>query len=209
MSTYETARIAVDPVIFTVRDKKLFVLLQEREKTPFQGFFELPGGLLTNEETAEEALKRKLTELFPEFKSHYFEQFFTFTAPDRDPRERTVSVGFITLIAAGIAHHDVKTSWHEVSSVKKMAFDHLAIVKQARELIQNRTDLSVAKHLLPKYFRLNEVQEMLEVIQDKKLDNRNFRRWALSSEALVETDKMSTGTAFRPAKLYTFKNQRA
>lgn len=209
MSSYEIARITIDPVIFTVKDKSLYVLLQEREKQPFQGLLELPGGILEKDETAEEALKRKLAGLFPEFKSHYFEQFHTFTTPNRDPRERTVSIGFIALIAAGVAHHDVKTAWHEVRSLKKLAFDHLVIINHAREVIRNRTDLTVAKHLLPKYFRLNEVQEMLEVIQDKELDNRNFRRWALSTEVLVETDKMSTGTAFRPAKLYSFKPSRA
>ena len=63
---YETAQIAVDPVILTIADGRLKVLLQRREKQPFKGKFELMGGLLRKNETAEQTLNRKLREILGE-----------------------------------------------------------------------------------------------------------------------------------------------
>ena len=62
MKEYETGRIAFDPVIFTMYDSKIYIRLQKREKNPFEGMFELPGGLLRPDITAEQNLKIKLKE---------------------------------------------------------------------------------------------------------------------------------------------------
>jgi 8-oxo-dGTP pyrophosphatase MutT (NUDIX family) len=53
---YEKSRIAVDGVIFTLSNNNLKIFLKKREKSPFENKFELPGGLVKENETAEEAL---------------------------------------------------------------------------------------------------------------------------------------------------------
>jgi ADP-ribose pyrophosphatase YjhB (NUDIX family) len=57
------ARVAVDPVLFTIHDHKLKILLHKREKNPFEGWLELPGGLIGENEDATETLIRKLAEM--------------------------------------------------------------------------------------------------------------------------------------------------
>ena len=95
MATIAEAKVAVDAVIFTIHDDQLKVLLFTREKEPFQGKLELPGGLLLKKETANESLQRKLNGIID---TKALTQFHTFTNPDRDPRGRVISIGFFAFI---------------------------------------------------------------------------------------------------------------
>jgi len=126
---YVTSKIAIDPVIFTIHQSKLKVLLHIREKEPFNDMKELPGGLILPKETAEESLQRKLKELVGHEKL-YFKQFYTFTKPTRDPRGRTVSIGFVSLINEAKIKEFVK--WYEYNLLKSLAFDHKQILEAAR-----------------------------------------------------------------------------
>ena len=55
-------RVAVDLVIFTVREGVLQVLLIERGVPPYLGQWALPGGFVLERETLEEAARRELEE---------------------------------------------------------------------------------------------------------------------------------------------------
>lgn len=48
------------------------------------------------------------------------------------------------------------------------------------------------------------MQKSYELIMDKKLDKRNFRKKALSTEGLRELNEYSKTKSKRPARLYTF-----
>ena len=196
---YEKARIAVDAVIFTLHDKKLKVMLHKREKEPYAGKLELPGGLLQGDETAEETLRRKLAEVH---KDIFFQQFFTFTHPSRDPRERTVSIGFVALIG----HEKLKDlgNWHDCSRLAGFAFDHREIIAKARDYLKDNISSLIVKEFMPKEFPLNRLQEAYEVIEQKRYDNRNFRKKMISSGIVAETNKLETGVSHRPAKLFRF-----
>src|SRR5262244_1299547 len=54
----EAVSVAVDLVIFTVRDGALQVLLIERGIPPYKGQWALPGGFVLERETLEEAARR-------------------------------------------------------------------------------------------------------------------------------------------------------
>ena len=201
--TYEKARIAVDAVIFTIHDKKLKVLLHKREKEPYKNKQELPGGLLRENETAEETLSRKLEEII-EHKNIFFQQFFTFTHPSRDPRERTISICFIALINEEKITNI--NNWYDYLNLPELAFDHKGIIKRARAYLKENVSSLIAKQFMPKEFPLNKLQDAYEIIEGKKYDNRNFRKKMISSGIVIETNKMETNVSHRPAKLFKFKS---
>ena len=196
---YTTARVAVDPVVFTIHNRTLKVLLVQREKDPFKGAYELPGGLLQGNETAEETLARKLQELAG--KSVFFTQFYTFSDPKRDARERTISIGFISLThELSVAQH---YSWHDYQKLPKLAFDHQKIILKARFYLKEHAD-ELVRHFMPKLFPLNKLQEVYELIEEKSYDNRNFRKQMITSGLVEETKYLERDVSHRPAKLFKF-----
>ena len=50
------------------------------------------------------------------------------------------------------------------------------------------------------------MQKAYELIMGKKLDKRNFRKKALTSNGLIELDEYTKSSSKRPARLYTFEN---
>ena len=200
--TYEKSRVAIDPVIFTIHQGKLKVLLHLREKEPFKNLKELPGGLLLSHETAEESLKRKLKELVGH-NTIFFKQFYTFTDPSRDPRGRTVSIGFVTLLNEEKVKDVVQ--WHDIDSVKECAFDHKKIIHTARTYLKEQIDPSIVKHFMPDVFPLNKLQEVYELLEETTYDNRNFRKKMISSEIVQETEQSEQNVSHRPAKLFRMR----
>lgn len=199
---YLTSKIAVDIVIFTIHKNKLKVLLNQREKEPFKNLNELPGGLILEAETAEECLIRKLEEITG-YTDLFFKQFNTFTKVSRDPRERTISIGFISLIEQDKIQNFMK--WYEYDSIKTLAFDHTQIVSMAREYLKENIDSSIVKHFMPKLFPLNALQEVYEIIENTKYDNRNFRKKMIASGIVEETKYLEENVSHRPAKLFKLK----
>lgn len=198
---YEQSRVAVDIVAFSIVDEELQVYLQEREKPPFEGRGELPGGLLLQNETAEQTVERKLKDMF-DLRKVKPRQFQTFTNPSRDPRTRTVTIGFIALIRPNSALKG--GAWYPMKKLPALAFDHAEIIRAAREYLLQLEELIVARELLATRFSLNELQNVIELIHEKKYDNRNFRRRLLMDKRIKETDAVTENVSHRPARLFEF-----
>ena len=62
--------------------------------------------------------------------------------------------------------------------------------------------------LLPPKFPLRQLQHLYEVILDRELDKRNFRKKILSMDILVELDEIEKDVAHRAAKLYRFNEKK-
>jgi 8-oxo-dGTP diphosphatase len=201
---YETAKVAADPVIFTIANGSLCVLLNVREKEPYKGRHELPGVLLLRGEDPETAINRKLKSLFDDAEV-YFTQFRTFYAPNRDPRTRTVSIGFIALVPAGLIA-DTK-SWFGVSRLPGLAFDHAEIIKEAERFLKKNLNALIAKQFLPDRFPLNQLQHVYETIEGTKYDNRNFRKKIIYDKVVVETKEFLKNQSNRPPRLYRFASK--
>lgn len=193
---YATSRVAVDAVVLSIIDDELKIFLHKREKPPFKNKHELPGGLLQNNETAEQTVERKVNEIVG--KGVFLEQFRTFTNPERDPRTRTVSIGFIALV------NEKKGEWHSIENLPDMAFDHEEIISVARQWLAEHTDKKMMKKLMPREFPLNNLQRAYELIERVKYDNRNFRKKILSLGYVEETGKLEENVSHRPAKLFRF-----
>ena len=207
---YEYARpaLAVDCVVFGL-DDSLKVLLIERGLDPFKGSWALPGGFVEMNESLDEAARRELAEE-TSLTNIFLEQLYTFSAPDRDPRDRVVSAGYYALVR--LSDHRLQAAtdaedarWFDVRQLPTLAFDHAKILQMAKERLQGKVRYQpIGFELLPKKFTLRQLQRLYEVVLERELDKRNFRKKILSMEILKELDEFESGVAHRAARLYRF-----
>ena len=62
--------------------------------------------------------------------------------------------------------------------------------------------------LLPEKFTLTQLQRLYEIILERPLDKRNFRKKILKMELLQELDEIEQDVAHRAARLYRFDPKR-
>ncbi len=211
MQESKTHEVTVDIVIFTIRRKKLEVLLVQRGHEPFKEKWAIPGGFIRLTEDLEDAAKRVLYER-TRVKNLYLEQFHTFGEPGRYPNARVITVSYFALIRSDDlmleADQDLdirNVNWHSVYNLPSLAFDHENIIQTALKKLRRRLEYTpVAFQLLPEKFTLTELQKTYELILDKELDKRNFRKKVLSLSILNEHDEFSKTSSKRPARLYSF-----
>ena len=215
--SYEHPRpsVTVDLVIFTIADDDLKVLLIRRAGEPFKNRWALPGGFVEIDESLEKAAARELKEEAG-VTNVYLEQLYTFGEPKRDPRGRVISVAYFALVDAGrqriqAASDAADAQWHSVFNPKlgpKLAFDHKKILEYAVWRLRNKIEwTTVGYELLPKKFTLSELQRVYEIILQKPVDKRNFRKKILAQGQIRELNESRSDGAHRPAKLYSFREK--
>jgi len=206
---YPRAALTVDCVVFGLDDESLKVLLIRRGLAPFQGDWALPGGFVGMEETLEEAAHRELVEETG-INIAYLEQLYTFGAIDRDPRERVVTVAYFALV--NLFEHPVHAAsdaadvaWFAVDDLPKLAFDHERIFSVARERLRGKVRYEpIGFELLPRKFTLTQLQRLYEIVLERELDKRNFRKKVLALDILQELNEVERDVAHRAARLYRF-----
>lgn len=205
--------LAVDCAVFGLDAGDLKVLLVERRRPPFQGAWALPGGFVGMRESVEQAARRELAEETG-VRDVYLEQLFTFSAVERDPRERVVSVAHYALVRLGAhqvrAASDAKAvAWRAVKQARGLAFDHDRILAVAHERLKGKVRYQpIGFELLPHKFTLGELQRLYETILEQPLDKRNFRKKILAMGLLVELGERQKDVAHRAARLYRFDKRR-
>lgn len=210
-SRYPHPAVTTDIVIFTLRDGQLKLLLIKRGGEPYQGRWALPGGFVHLDEDLETAARRELEEETG-LSGVYLEQLYTFGQPDRDPRERVITVAYYALIPSDQIRLQAATDaeavgWFAFEELPELAFDHDQIVEIAHQRLVAKLDYStIAFKFLPREFTLGEVQDVYEIIRREPVDKRNFRKQVLSFGKLTETKKLKREGAHRPARLYRVKN---
>lgn len=208
---YPHPAVTTDIVIFTIRQDELKILLIKRALPPHRNQWALPGGFIKLEESLEEGAKRELQEETG-VTGVYLEQLYTFGRPNRDPRERVITVAYYALIPSDelepkAASDAENVSWFGLKELPDLAFDHGRILKMAHERLVAKLDYStIAFQLMPTQFTLSELQQVYEVILREQIDKRNFRKRILSLNLIKETGKERKAGAHRPAKLYSAKN---
>lgn len=209
--TYQYARpaVTVDIVVFALDEHDLQVMLIQRDLAPSAGDWALPGGFVRVEETLDDAAARELREETG-LQDIFLEQLYTFGAVDRDPRERVVTVAYFALV--NLAGHAVQAStdarsaaWFSVNDLPQLAFDHGQIVDVALQRLRGKVRYQpIGFELLPEKFTLRQLQHLYEIILDRPLDKRNFRKKVLSMEIIKETNEIETDVAHRAARLFRF-----
>ncbi len=204
----KTHEITVDTVILTIKNNALNVLLVKRNNEPFKDKWAIPGGYVRMSENLDEAAVRVLKEK-TNVENIYLEQLYTFGDPLRHPVSRVITCAYFALIRSEDV--DVVTTddlaWHKVSELPPLAFDHKEIIEYALKRTRERLEMCpVAYQLLNEKFTLTEMQKAYEMIMEKKLDKRNFRKKVITTDGLRELNEFSKSSSKRPARLYTFEN---
>ncbi|MBZ5676901.1 MAG: NUDIX hydrolase [Acidobacteriia bacterium] len=210
---YPRAALTVDCVVFGLDEQELKVMLIQRGLPPFEGKWALPGGFVRLEETLDEAARRELQEETGLTKI-FLEQLYTFSEVDRDPRERVVSVAYYALV--NLSDHKVHAAtdardaaWFGVHDVPSLAFDHAGILQMALERLRAKLRYEpVGFELLPKKFTLSQLQHLYELVLEREIDKRNFRKRVLAMDLLEETDEVQQDVAHRAARLYRFDERK-
>jgi 8-oxo-dGTP diphosphatase len=225
-SAYPPFAVTVDVALLTVRDGLLQMLLVERGNDPYAGAWALPGGFVNVDEDVEDAASRELAEetgvtRLPS--GFYLEQLRTYGAPDRDPRMRVVSVGYVALTpppadepAAG--SDATMARWWPVKDLglglfdnepdddgPALAFDHARIVADAVERARAKLEYTtVATSFLSEPFTLADLRRVYEAVWSAALHPSNFRRKVMQSHGFVveDTGREIPPGGGPPAKLY-------
>ena len=141
----------------------------------------------------------------------YLEQLGSYGHPQRDPRERVITIAYFALIPSQKTQIRAATdaeavAWFATDELPQLAFDHASIVEQARHRLLSKLDYStIAFQFLPREFTLTQVQKIYEIILDEEIDKRNFRKRALALESIEETGELYRDGRHRPAKLYRLR----
>jgi len=192
--------VTVDVVLFTIRERKLHLLLVKRAVKPFEGRYALPGGFVGEDESLDAAAIRKLREETG-VERVYLEQLYTFGDPKRDPRGRVITVAYYALAPTDPSDG----TWFPVTDLPPLAFDHRKVADYAHQRLRNKLDwTNVGFELLPAKFTLSELQMVHEAILGEELDKRNFRR-KIIQRGIVKPTKEWQETGRKPAQLYRFK----
>ncbi len=210
------AVLASDIALFTVREGQLLVRLIRVERPPhFPNNPGLPGGILDEKETAEEASKRHIAAKGKISSDKiYLEQLYTFSAVDRDRRNRVVAVAYLALVPWDRLSPEEKEDskdvyWLPVRQAKNLAYDHEEMLRVAVARLRSRVHYTtLIQKLMPKEFTLTELEQMYESISGVALDKRNFRKKILKLEILTSLAAKKTGGRYRPAQLYRFTSPR-
>ncbi|MBN2349065.1 MAG: NUDIX hydrolase [Bacteroidales bacterium] len=132
---YPRPSLTTDGVIFGFDGNNLFVLLIERKFDPFKGKWAFPGGFVDMDETTDECVKREIAEETGII-INYFLQFHSFSALNRDPRGRTISVAYLSSVqkpsVSPVAGDDAgNVKWFDIKCLPDLAFDHQQVFNKA------------------------------------------------------------------------------
>ena len=100
------------------------------------------------------------------------------------------------------------TDRYKFTEVKndKIAFDHAIVILSGLERLRNKIEYTdVVFNMMPEYFTLGELQQVYEVILNKKLLDPAFRR--IIADKVEKTNKLKTGEGHRPSYLFKYKHK--
>jgi len=204
--------VTVDVVLFTIKNEELHTLLVRRTEQPFKDKWVIPGGIVSLNQSLEEAALFKLKEKTG-VKDIYLEQLYTFGDLKRDVRGRSITVSYFALIdwhrELKVASENVADAqWYSMDNLPPLGFDHEEILEYAHQRLKYKLEYTtVGFQLLSKKFTLTELQQVYEAILKRELDKRNFRKKIHSLGLLKQLKEYKREGAHRPAQLYTWKEK--
>ncbi len=209
---YPHPAVATDSVVFGYDGKQMNILLIERGIEPFKGCWSLPGGFIHMDETAEDCALRELSEE-TNVNDIYLEQFHIFSAVNRDPRERVLSIAFFALVRKSdynlIAGDDAaRAEWFNINELPPLAFDHIEIVNMAKDKLQDALRVKpIAFKLLDKKFIMSELQRLYEIIFETQYDRRNFQKKMLATGFINDEGLCDIPMRCRAPQMFSFNEE--
>ena len=134
---YPRPAVTADCVVIT-KEAEPKVLLIQRGEEPFKGAWAFPGGFMEIDETTEQCAIRELEEETGLVVTDIL-QIGAYSKVDRDPRGRTITVAYLSIIdaPAEVRGQDdaAKAQWFPLSELPTLAFDHAGIMEDAIALV--------------------------------------------------------------------------
>jgi 8-oxo-dGTP diphosphatase len=195
-------------VVLQVRGGKLQVLLWERGKEPYGGYWALPGGYLSPGEELEASIRRHLAAKVDVRELSHLEQLVTQSDPNRHPGEWQLATAYLGLVPADVDPAvPPDTAWHPFDSLPPMAFDHERIALAGRDRLRGKlsyTNLGFA--LAPPTFTMAELRDLYTAAIGHEVSATNLKRVLLRRGVLQPTgERRRPGpTGGRPAEVYRF-----
>jgi ADP-ribose pyrophosphatase YjhB (NUDIX family) len=199
-------------VVLQIRAGALRVLLWQRAREPFFGAWSLPGGYLEHGETLEQSIRRHLAAKVDVREVAHLEQLETLSDPDRDPREWQIATAYLGLVPTGVDPElPADTSWHPVSSLPELAFDHRQITLAGRERLRAKLSYTnVGFALAPPEFTISELRDLYAAALGHDISATNLQRVLLRRGVIEATgEHRSPGRGGgRPAAVFCFRARR-
>ena len=159
---YERLSLTTDILIFSVsdgkresyrrlNDKHFSVLLVKRDDFPFKNKWCLPGGFVKIDETIEEATERILKNE-TNLSNIYFEQLYTYSGVNRDPRMRVISTSYMALIDKNKLKEEIlkKASWFNILINEEN--DKIEVVlDNGEEILKFKLKRNLGKNMVDKF----------------------------------------------------------
>ena len=182
--------VGIDCIIFGFDKGELNLLLLKRNFEPAKGKWSLMGGFIQENESADAAAKRVLSELTG-LENVFMEQIGAFGEINRDPGERVISLAYYALININEYDRELvqqhNAYWVNVNELPDLIFDHTQMVE--------------------KLFTLSQLQSLYEAIYGEPMDKRNFRKRIADMDFIEKTDKIDKTGSRRGAYLYKFNDK--
>lgn len=218
--------VSVDCVVFGFDGEHLnfLAIKQKKTKSTIKEQYALPGDLVFEDEDLDEAAQRVLKEL-TNLEGIYLKQFHAFGDPNRvrdvkdtdwlstireHPNARVITIAYFSLVKMEDYHPHAasfaeRVAWLPIKRIPSLAFDHNHIISKAIEALREALVYkNIGFELLPKKFTLSQLQCLHEIILDKKLDKRNFRKSVKKMDNVVPLDEKQKGVDHKPAQLFEY-----
>lgn len=193
-------------------DPELGVLLWQRALDPEAGTWSLPGGTLRNDEDLTTSARRQLAEKVDVREVAHLEQLSVYSDPHRVPGERTVASTYLGLVPiTSDPQLPSDTSWHPVSHLPEMSFDHGRMVENARaRLAAKLSYTNIAYGLAPAEFSMSTLREIYCAALGHQVDATNLQRVLARRGVLTATGNTAPPgpSGGRPPALYRFTESR-
>ena len=207
---YKNPAVAADTALFAADGDALKLLLIRRGNYPYKGCWALPGGFVNIEEDVRQSAQRELQEETG-VSGIYIEQAYVWSQPDRDPRQRVITVSYIGIapfdkLQAVAGDDAAQAEWFTIHSYEET---------EVKGIVTARYTLSGIETLHPVVSypvgRLQEISRVqsgglafdhaesiafsLSTLRERALNGR-FLEFALESEAERDKAKQAIESVF-------------
>lgn len=207
--SYKSIPVSLELVVLCYYENELYFLTHKSEGKSGKSKILLPTGVVKETDDIEKSIQKTLSSLKgvkvrSVIKSSYYADL------NRFPKKRVIGLTNIILTeSSSVLNADnISNSWISVSKFNTLGLDHKEIVKDALTLIKEKSFTTpILFDLLPVKFTLTHLQNLYELVWNKSLDKRNFRKKLLSTNIVKPLNQFEKGVAHKAAQLYSLSNK--